>query len=147
MTNALYDFGRNAFARGEIAWRATGGSTIRCMLVDAAAYTPNLATHDYFDDVPASARVGNNGSSDRTQMPQITLIDPVAGVCDGEDVTFTSVPAGNVLEYLIIFRDSGADNTSELIAFIDTATGLPITPNGADINVSWDNGANRIFKL
>ena len=33
------------------------------------------------------------------------------------------------------------------INFIDTATGLPITPNGGDIIVTWDNGANKIFKL
>jgi len=34
-----------------------------------------------------------------------------------------------------------------LIAFIDTATNLPVTPNGGDIIVAWDNGANKIFKL
>lgn len=28
-----------------------------------------------------------------------------------------------------------------------TAAGLPVTPNGGDITVAWDNGANRIFKL
>lgn len=36
---------------------------------------------------------------------------------------------------------------SPLIAFIDTATGLPVTPNGGDITVAWDSGANKIFKL
>ena len=34
-----------------------------------------------------------------------------------------------------------------VIAFIDTATGLPVTPNGGDITITWDNGANKIFKL
>ena len=28
-----------------------------------------------------------------------------------------------------------------------TASGLPVTPNGGNIVVTWDNGANRIFKL
>lgn len=28
-----------------------------------------------------------------------------------------------------------------------TGSGLPITPNGGNINVAWDNGANKIFKL
>lgn len=28
-----------------------------------------------------------------------------------------------------------------------TASGLPVTPNGGNIVVAWDNGANRIFKL
>ena len=37
--------------------------------------------------------------------------------------------------------------TSPLIANIDVATGLPITPSGGDIIVQWDTGANKIFKL
>lgn len=28
-----------------------------------------------------------------------------------------------------------------------TSSGLPVTPNGGNIVVSWDNGVNRIFKL
>lgn len=28
-----------------------------------------------------------------------------------------------------------------------TGSGLPVTPNGGNIVVTWDNGANRIFKL
>lgn len=29
----------------------------------------------------------------------------------------------------------------------NTAVGLPVTPNGGNINITWDNGVNRIFKL
>jgi len=36
---------------------------------------------------------------------------------------------------------------SPLLAFLDSVTGLPVTPNGGDITVAWDNGANKIFKL
>ena len=28
-----------------------------------------------------------------------------------------------------------------------TSSGLPVTPNGGSITITWDNGANRIFKL
>lgn len=148
MANALYDFGRNEFARAGIAWKASGGDTIRCFLVDSASYTPDLNNHDYLDDVPSGARKGNNGGNTRADAPAITLSDPSAGVCDGGDITFTSVPTGGALEYLLIFMDDGvADSSSPLIALIDTATGLPVTPNGGDINVQWDNGANKIFKL
>ena len=47
----------------------------------------------------------------------------------------------------MLYRDTGVEATSALIAYIDTATGLPITPNGGDIIVNWDNGANKIFRL
>ncbi len=137
MANALYDAGRNAFARGDIVWKASGGSTIKAVLVDAADYTVNLSTHDNLDDVAAGARVGT---------ATLTLIDPSAGVCDAADTTFTSV-TGDQSEALVIYKDTGVESTSTLIAYIDTATGLPITPGGGNIVVTWDNGANKIFKL
>lgn len=28
-----------------------------------------------------------------------------------------------------------------------TGSGLPVTPNGGNINITWDNGVNKIFKL
>ena len=82
----------------------------------------------------------------------MVLIDAAAGVCDAQDATFTAV-SGDQSEALIIWKDGGGGGTSQsgttdlLIAYIDNATGLPITPNGADINLVWDNGANKIFKL
>ncbi len=138
------------------------------------------------------------------------------GVADAADVTFTSV-SGSTVEGIIIFRDSGTNSTSEVVAFITgkhivvadatltagtslvveplkaaipngtvlafstgqsatltalanagdrvltvssttvtsaaralapaTGSGLPVTPNGGNINITWDSGANRIFKL
>ena len=148
MANALYDKGRNAFAKGDILWTATGGSTIRALLVDAAGYTPDLAADEFLSAIPAGARVGNGGAQARAGAPALTLLDPVAGVCDANDITFSAVPAGGALEYIVIFRDDGvADASSPLIALIDTATGLPVTPGGGNITVAWDDGANKIFKL
>jgi hypothetical protein len=40
-----------------------------------------------------------------------------------------------------------AESGNLLIARIDTATGLPVTPNGGDITVQWDAGADKIFTL
>ena len=34
-----------------------------------------------------------------------------------------------------------------VIAYIDTGTNIPIVPNGGDVTVAWDNGANKIFTL
>ena len=61
-------------------------------------------------------------------------------------MTFTSV-SGASIEAIVIYSDTGTESTSPLIAYIDTATGLPITPNGGDIIVTWDNGTNKIFKV
>lgn len=135
MANALYDAGRKAFLDGDIDWV---NDDTRVILVDAADYTVNLGTHDFLDDVAAAARVSTSGAmSGKTST---------AGVADANDVTLTAV-SGDPSEALVIYKHTGTESTSNLIAYIDTATGLPVTPNGADITIVWDNGANKIFKL
>lgn len=134
MANALYDSGRNAFLTGDIDWVA---DTIKAVLVDTADYTVNLSTHDFLDDVAVGGRVATGTLASKTAT---------AGVADAADLTFSTV-TGDVSEALIIYKDSGVEGTSQLIAYIDTATGLPVTPNGGDIVVQWDSGANKIFKL
>jgi hypothetical protein len=67
-------------------------------------------------------------------------------VADAADNTVSTV-TGDPFESINLYKDSGVEGTSRLIAYIDTATGLPCTPNGGDITVQWDSGANRIFKL
>jgi hypothetical protein len=135
MANALYDKGRQKFLEGAINWL---NDTIKVLLVDTGLYTVNLATHEFLSDIPSGARVGT--------AQTLASKTSTAGVADAADVTFNTV-TGNSVEALAIYKDTGVEASSPLIAYIDTATGLPITPNGGNINVVWDNGANKIFKL
>ena len=137
MANSLYDKGRQRFLEAQINWLT---DTIKCILVDTAAYTANFSTHEFLSDIPTSARIGT------TSGVTLTSKTTTGGAADAADITFSSV-TGASIEALILFRDTGTEGTSPLIAYIDTATGLPITPNGGDIIVTWDNGVNRIFKL
>lgn len=134
MANALYDAGRNAFLLGDIDWVA---DTIGCYLLDAD-YTPNLTTHDFLDDVAAGARVSTVNLASKTAS---------AGIADAADATFTAVTNATAVTQILIYKNTGTASTSALIALIDTATGLPVTPNGGDITVVWDSGTNKIFKL
>lgn len=135
MANALYDSGREKFLTAAINWTS---DTIKVYLIDSGAYTVSASTHDFLDDVAAGSRIAG---------PQ-TLGSKTAtgGAADAADVTFTAV-SGVSIEAILIYMDTGSEATSALIAYIDTATGLPITPNGGDIIVQWDNGTNKIFKL
>lgn len=135
MANAMYDSGRERFLGGDEDWDA---DDYRIILTDAADYTKDLATHDFLDDVAAGARVAVSGA--------LTSKSKAAGVADAADVTLSTV-TGDQSEQIILYQHSGVDATSALILNIDTATGLPVTPNGGDITVQWDSGANRIFKL
>lgn len=133
--NSLFAKGRQGFLDGSIDWDT---DDIRVVLVDAADYTVALATHQFLSDVPAIARVAVSGS--------LTAKTATDGVADAADITFTSV-TGDPSEALVIYEHTGVDTTARLIAYIDTATGLPITPDGGNITVAWDGAANRIFKL
>lgn len=135
MANALYDLGRQGFLDGSIDWDT---NDVRAILVDTGAYTVNLATHQFLSDVAAGARIAVSGALAGKSV--------TAGVADASDVTFTAV-SGATVEAIVIYQHTGVEATSRLIAYIDTATGLPVTPNGGDINVVWDNGASKIFKL
>jgi len=135
MASALYDKARKAFADGDIDLL---NDDIRCILVDTADYTVDLANHDFLDDVPAGARVSTSGAMSGKSTD--------AGVFDADDVTLSSV-SGDEAEAIIIYKHTGVEGTSILIAYIDSGTGLPITPNGGNIIIQWDSGANKIFKL
>lgn len=112
---------------------------LKCCLIDVADYTVDLAAHDFLDDVAGAAIVATSGN--------LAGKSTTGGVFDADDITFTAV-SGDECEALIIYKDSGAAATSPLIAYIDTAAaGLPVTPNGGNIAVAWDSGANKIFAL
>lgn len=146
MANRLYDTGRNAFARGEIQWKVAG-SVIRIMLIDSALYIPDFVNEVFLWTVAPAARVGDNGSSDYDKGALMTLIDPVGGICDAADTTILNIPAGGPYEYILIYKEGTSEFDSQLIALIDIAINLPVTTTGQDVLVSWDNGANKIFKL
>lgn len=135
LANIIYNKGLEGFLGGDIDWDA---DAIKVILIDTADYTVDLALDDFLDDIPSAARVATSSA--------LTSKTKVDGVADAADITFSAV-SGDVSEAIVIYQDTGVESTSRLIAYFDTMTGLPVTPNGGDITVVWDSGANKIFKL
>lgn len=135
MSNVMYDKARQQFLVGGIDWSS---DTIKAVLIDSADYTINAATHEFLSDIPSAARVAVSGP--------LTGKTSTAGVADADDVSFPSV-LGDQAEAIVLFVDTGVEATSRLLVYIDGGTGFPVTPNGGNINVTWSNGSNRIFKL
>ena len=133
MANALYSKAKEAFLNGSINMVA---NTVSIALVDTGVYTYS-ATHQFRSEVSNSAVISS------TTLANTTITN---GVFDADDATFSSVTGANC-EALLIFQDSGIQNTSRLIAYIDSATGLPILPNGGDVSVAFSSGASKIFAL
>lgn len=135
MANALYDHGRENFLGGDIDWDA---DTISICFIDEDDDAIDLANDEDMADRAAPSKVAEGaGLANKSKT---------AGVADADNKTVATV-AGDQFESIDIFKDTGADANDLLIANIDTATGLPCTPNGGDITVAWDDGASKIFKL
>lgn len=126
MANAIYPKFKEALWL-QSANSNANSATVKVALVDTGTYTYSAA-HEFYSSV--SGVVGT---------PQaIGTKTFTNGVFDGDNVTYTAV-TGNSAEALIIYIDTGTAGTSRLIAYIDTGvTGLPVTPNGGDITLTFN---------
>lgn len=136
MANGWYAFGLESFAGGDVAWD-TGD--IRCVLCDAADDTISLAADQFLSDRAGAARVAVSTSFGTKTF--------AGGILDAADITITSVTGDQSESVDIYCHDGGADAARRLLANFDTATGLPITPDGGNITIQWDNGSNKIMRL
>jgi len=138
MANAIYPKWKETIMKAEANSEldsAEGATGVFVALVDTGTYIYSAA-HQFYSDL--SGVVGTD--------QEITTKTQTNGTFDGSDVTFTSV-SGATVEALVIYRKNvGANTTWPLIAYIDTGvTGLPVTPNGGNIDVTWN--ASGIFTL
>lgn len=141
MANAIYPIYKTALMSASSNVSLTVNDTTDgpfCALIDTGTYTYSAA-HDFYNDLS-----GVVGTDQRITSPTVGSV--AQGVFDGGDLTYSAV-SGNSVEALVIYRkNAGANTTWRLVAFIDTGvTGLPVTPNGGDITVTWN--ASGIFLL
>lgn len=111
---------------------------LRVVAIDTADDDPNTAIggDDFLDDILAAAREGTT-----TTLANVTVVD---GVLDADDITLPD-DGGDTIEELVIYNHTGTESTSRLLALIDTATGLPLTPDGVDDTIQWS--ASGIYAL
>lgn len=121
--SALYDTYKQALLNKE---HDMNTDNIGATLIDGLDYTFSAAHSNYATQVPAAAKV--KAFSPLTS-PTITN-----GVFDSADFTWSAV-TGDQSEEIILWNDTTTPDT--LIANYDTGmTGMPVTPNGGDINVT-----------
>lgn len=140
MANLLTDTGREGFLVASYGWKAGSvPATWVPYIFGSMGVTP--AGVVFLSDIPAAVW--------RARGTYLTGKTTASGIADADDTTLVGVgSAGSATAvYIGLVCETGASQTSLVGGFIDTATGLPFLPNGGDINVVWDSGANRIFKL
>jgi hypothetical protein len=135
MTSQLFSWGRQGFLEGSIDWDT---DDVRVMLVKST-YTFDDNDEFVSDTTPAS---NDNGRSAALGTKSVT-----GGVADAADTTLVATAAVQC-NALIVYKYNASDTAARLICYIDSATGLPFTPAASQtVSISWDNGANKIFKL
>lgn len=137
MANAVYPKYKEALLNGSANSAITGSGTtgLYAALIDTGTYTYN-SSHEFYSSL--SGIVGTD--------QEITSPTLVNGTIDGGDVTFTGVTGASVEAIGLYRKNAGANTTWRLVAYIDTGvTGLPVTPNGGDIIITWN--ASGIFTL
>lgn len=133
MTDVIFPKGLKKFADADIDLLA---DDIRVMLVKST-YTYD-ATDEFVADI---------GAVDNGRTAALSGKDTTSGIFDATDTTLTATDA-DACNALIYFKHTGSDATAALIAYVQTATGLPFTPAASGtVNILFDSGANKIFKL
>ncbi len=108
---------------------------IRCSLLDQTdSGTITAATENYGQVDTAVVVAASAAFASKT-----TGIVSV-GTFDAANITITAV-TGDTADYLVLYKFDATPANSTLVATWDSATtGLPVTPNGGDITVTWNSG-------
>jgi hypothetical protein len=110
---------------------------VRAMLVKSAYV---------YDD--ADVFLSDLGAVDNGRTAALASKTYDAGVFNAANASLI-VLAAAASNAVVLFQHTGADGTARLILYInEPASGLPCTPAAGQIlNMNWDTGANKIFKL
>lgn len=161
MANFVYDAYRNAVVGKtsdysyNTAVIGSGGTLFSATVFPFFSDDATVAavSTSVFDSVYATSE--NPAYASRTYLASVTEGTVATGVIDAADFTFTStwavvtsLPSGSPgasLESLILAKFTTSAAASPLLCRFDTATGLPLTPNNADVTVVWN--ASGIYKF
>lgn len=126
MANAIYPKYKEALLTNATGSDIADGN-VKVALIDTGEYTYS-STHEFLDDIASEAVVATSGNLVSKSITN--------GTFDSADFAFSAV-TGATAEALVVYIDTGTPSTSRLVAYYDTGvTGLPVTPNGGDINVT-----------
>jgi hypothetical protein len=92
-----------------------------------SGYTRNLTTHDFLNDLVIAS---NSPASGATATLTTEAVDADASF-DSDDPTWTSVTTGSTITQITLYKNTGTDTTSPLVANYD---GFSQATNGGNLN-------------
>lgn len=142
MASFIYDLALQGFLEGSFDMAS---ATVKVALVQITGsgtpYTANQSTDQFFNIIPTGAVAASS--------PQLTSPVTTDGIFGAANTVFSTVTFGHACGALVVYIDTGTPSTSPLIAYLDASdySGLPITPNGANINLSFSPTGSLIYSL
>lgn len=109
--------------------------TIKVALV-TSSYTPNIDTHDNFDDI--TSEVSGTGYTAGGATLSVTVsVDTTddEGVFDAVDTTWTTATV--TARGAVIYKSTGTSSTSKLICYVDF--GSDKTSTAGDFTIQWNS--------
>ncbi len=136
MSNSWFPKGLQHFTQADINFPS---DNIKALLV-SANYTPS-ASDEFVSTIAAvsGAILSRSGN--------LTGKSNAGGVLNCANFTFTLVATGHVGKYVVVYKDTGSDATSELILIDDTGNNFPVTTDGGDITFQVSTGPNKLGAL
>ena len=136
MANFIYGKAKQSLLNGEFN---ISSDSLKVLLV-TDSYVPSQNTDQFVSNI--------SGSYIKERTSSLTNVTNILGVIDADDVTVAEY-SGLAFKALVIYKDSGTDSTSRLLAYIDTATGIPFLGINAvtNITINWSNSSNKIISL
>jgi hypothetical protein len=109
-------------------------STVKAALVSTSTGSTNYtysSSHQYFSSVASGSVVAAGVALSSKAV--------ASGAFTAASVVWPSVTqsGSQTGQAIVLYIDTGTASTSALIAYLDTETGLPVTPNGANITLNW----------
>lgn len=148
MANSLYNLARENLLLSNGTPLIDYDTGTQRLFVVETAYTVNIDTHDFFNDITSGLANGSSGGVTFADGPALTSKAAPLGIADAADTIIVACANGAVAcSYVVLIQANSTDANSPLFVYWDTMSGLPVTPNGQDLTVIWDNGANKIFRL
>jgi hypothetical protein len=136
MSSALYANAKALLLAGSLDWLTDTYKVALVTTSGGGSYAVNLAADQYLSAIPGGAIVATSSA--------LAGKATTGGAALAATNTVFTALSGGVVGALVVFKDTGVPSTSPLVAYIDTATGLPFTPTGSDLTIAWD-AVNGVF--
>jgi hypothetical protein len=119
---------------------------IRCSLMDSTDSGVIAVTDSNFGEIDTGVEGTDYHTGSAMGSKTVGTGGGVGAFDSTVDYTFSSVPASDEMDYLVLRKYHATPANSTLIVTWDsTTTGIPVTPNGGDIIVTWN--ASGILRI